>query len=127
MATERDELLEWLGDDHQLTGEQVDELARIADEIAERYPEQDGEREAALRVAYRLMVEDPEDVAAELADDLLRARQAQSQAMAAVQQAATMLIDTNAKRGTRGIGTQGGFASFMGVDRMTVRQWLGLR
>lgn len=125
MSTERQELLDQLGQDHHLTNEQRDQLAQLADDIDERYPDESDKREAALTAACRLMVEDPESVAADLADDLLRARQAQARAMAAIQQAAAILIDPNASKAARGIATQSGFASFMGVDRMTVRQWLG--
>lgn len=131
MRTERHDLLDQLAQEYQLTNEQRDQLAHFANEIDERYPDAEGqdpdntdEYEAALTAAARLMTEDEEDVAAELADDLLRARQAQAQAMAAIQQAATMLIDPQASKTSRGLITQSGFASFMGVDRMTVRRWL---
>lgn len=117
--TERHEIEAWLGDDHGLTDDQIGSLVRTADEIAARYPEPDDadEREAALTVAYRVMVED--DPVAELGDALLRARIAEARALAGLAQAAASLIP--------GRETESGFADRAGVDRMTVRGWLGKR
>lgn len=121
MATQRHEIEAWLGDNHDLTSNQIDELTRTADEIADRYPDEDDhdEREAALTVAYRLMTGD-QGVVDELADELTRARQAQVRALAGLRQAATTLIPA-------GDDTQAGFARRAGVDRMAVRDWLGKR
>jgi hypothetical protein len=128
--TERYELEAWLGDDHGLNDEQITELMQISDEIEQRYPEDfedDREsREAALTVAYRLMVEDPEDVVHELSAELWRARIAQARALAGLRQGALTLVEPGSK-GARGIRTQQGYAERAAVTRMTVRDWLGLR
>lgn len=127
MTTERHELLAWLGDDHGLTERQIADLSQNAYLIAERYPDPDeaDEREAALTMAYRLMVEDPEDVVAELAGDLTRARVAEARALAALRQGAVQLVEPSG-RGDHGLRTQGGYAAAAGVDRHTVRRnWLG--
>lgn len=120
MATQLHEIEAWLGDDHGLTSEQIDELAHTADEITDRYPDEDDrdEREAALTAAYRIMIGD-QDVVEELAAELTRARHAQVRALAGLRQAAVTLIP--------GDETQAGFARRAAVDRMTVRDWLGLR
>lgn len=135
-ATQRHEIEAWLGDDHGLTEEQVTELMEISDQIYARYctpdegvddPEMveldlaqasEGERESALLAAYRVMVEGP-DVVAELGTALRKARTNEALAMAGLRQAALMLIGD--------AETQAGFARQAGVDRMTVRDWLGLR
>ncbi|MFJ6559934.1 hypothetical protein ACIQMV_08635 [Streptomyces sp. NPDC091412] len=115
------ELEAWLGDDHGLTGEQLAELLAQADEIQERYPDPDNqpERDAALSTAYRiLLVQD--EVIGELAQQRADARAAELQALAGLRQAALMLISTGSR-------TEAGFAKQVGVDRMTVRNWLGKR
>ena len=121
MTTQRHEIQAWLGDDHGLTDQQVDELVRTADDIAVRYPDPDDreEREAALTVAYRLMTGDTTTVE-ELARELAAARQAQVRALAGLRQAALTLIPAQDD-------TQAGFARRAGVDRMAVRGWLGKR
>jgi hypothetical protein len=115
------ELEAWLGDDHGLTDEQVDELAQTAEDITRRYPDHDDteEREAALTVAYRLMVEDNDAVISSLAEDLTRARLAENRALAGIRQAALAVVPNG--------GTESGFARRAGVDRMAVRNWLGKR
>lgn len=126
MQTQRYEIEAWLGEDHGLTDEQVDELTRISDEIDARYPDKQDdrdERDAALTVAYRLMVEDPATVVRELAADLARARQAEARAWAGLRQGALSLV----REGGRGVESQAGYAQQAGVDRMAVREWLGLR
>jgi hypothetical protein len=119
---QRYELDAWLGDDHGLTNDQVDELLRTADEIEEQYPNEDGreDREAALVVAYRLMVEAPEDLIDELAAARTAARAAERKALVALRQIAVTRI-------TNGDATEAGFAQQAGVDRMAVRRWLGKR
>jgi hypothetical protein len=123
MTTQRHEIEAWLGHDFrdQLTDEQIDEFVRIADDIGERYPDQDDsdEREAALIAAYRVITGDL-DVIEEQARRLLSARIAEAEAMAALKQAAISAIDS-------GQETQAGFARRAGVDRMTIRSWLGKR
>lgn len=125
---QRYELDAWLGDEHGLTGEQVADLLATAEDIAVRYPDPDDadDREAALTVAYRVMVEDPEVVVAELGERLARARRAEHYATVAVRQAALSLVRQSGK-GDRGVTTEGGFARVSLVDRQTVLKWLGKR
>jgi hypothetical protein len=120
-ATERHEILAWLGDNPGLTDNQIADLMSIADDLAERYEDDREGRDAALTVAYRLMVEPVEDVVAELASELTAARVAEANAGAALQVAAKICIHDNA----RGIHSEAGFARAAGVDRMTVRNWIG--
>ncbi|MFJ8871104.1 hypothetical protein ACIRD6_35795 [Streptomyces sp. NPDC102473] len=112
------ELEAWLGDDHGLTSEQLDELLTEADEIEERYPDADdqAERDAALSAAYRLRVEPVEEVLADFNRQRADARAAEAAASAGLQQAAQSVIHT-------GHFSEAGFARVAGVDRMTVRKW----
>jgi hypothetical protein len=122
-ATQRHEIEAWLGDGHDLTGDQLDNLVRVADDINARWPDQDDvdEREAALVAAYQLLsASDTDTVLARMAGHLRGARAEERRALAAIQQAAHMLIGS-------GQDTQAGFARKVGVDRMAVREWLGLR
>lgn len=114
------ELAAWLGDDHGLTDDQIDDLLARADEIEARYPDPDDreEAQAALTVAYRLMVEDSGVVVAELAATRTAARTAELAALAGLRQAATQLIP-------HGDRSEAGFAREGGVDRQAVRAWLG--
>jgi hypothetical protein len=125
---QRYEIEAWLGDDHGLSAEQVDQLAAAAAEIGRRYPDPDDadEREAALTVAYRLMVEDHDGLLAELGAELLRARLAESRVLAGIRQCAVTLVQGNG-RGARGLASEAGFARAAGVDRMAVRSWLDKR
>src|SRR3954471_18803201 len=122
MITQRHEILAWLGDDHGLGDDQIDELLRTADEIEEQYPDEDDrdDREAALTAAYRLMVEAPEDLIAELAAERAAARVAERKALVALRQVAVTRIND-------GDATEAGFAQQAGVDRMAIRRWLGKR
>lgn len=123
---QRYELDAWLGDDHDLDEDQVRHLLAAANDIEVRYPDPDDadDREVALTVAYRLMVEDAEDVVVELGADLSRARVAGVRAMAGLQQAANAVIVPDAVHGD-GVRSVSGFAKLAGVDRMTVlRRWL---
>lgn len=122
MSMQRYELEAWLGDDHGLTDEQIDELLRTADDIAEHYPDDDDsdDRETALTAAYRLMVEAPEDLVAEFGQVRVNARVAERKALVALRQIAMTRINN-------GDATEAGFADQAGVDRMTVRKWLGKR
>jgi hypothetical protein len=119
---QRYELEAWLGDDHELTDDQIDELLHTAGEIEEQYPGQDDadDREAALTAAYRLKVEAPEDLVAELAGERTAARVAERKALVALRQIAVTRINN-------GDATEAGFAQQAGVDRMAVRKWLGKR
>lgn len=118
MGMQRYELEAWLGDDHGLDEEQIDELLRTADEIEEQYPDEDDrdDREAALTAAYRLMVEAPEDLVAELAAERTAARIAEHKALVSLRQVAVTRIGS-------GDATEAGFAQQAGIDRMTVRKW----
>lgn len=120
-ATQRHDMEAWLGDDHGLTGEQVGELQHTADDIAARWPDEDDrdEREAALTAAYRLMAGD-DDVVEELGQVLADARSTELRALAGLQQAAITLVPTHRE-------SEAGFGRRAGVDRMTVRKWLGKR
>jgi hypothetical protein len=122
MGMQRYELEAWLGAGHGLTEEQIDELLRTADEIEEQYPDEDDrdDRLAALTAAYRLMVEAPEDLVAELAAERTAARIAERKALVALRQVAVTRI-------SNGDATEAGFAQQAGVDRMAVRKWLGKR
>jgi hypothetical protein len=122
MGMQRYELEAWLGDDHGLTDEQMDELLHTADEIEERYPDEDDqdEREAALVAAYRLMTEAPEDLIEELAHERISARVAERKALAGLRQIGTTRIGN-------GDDTESGFARRARLDRMAVRGWLGKR
>ncbi|MEU9615926.1 hypothetical protein AB0D56_30855 [Streptomyces sp. NPDC048209] len=116
------ELEAWLGDGSlRLTADQLNELLRTADEISERYPDPDDqiERDAALSTAYQLMATD-QDVVEGLARERDAAKNAELQALAGLRQAAVILIP-------RGDATEYGFAKKTGIDRMTVRRWLGKR
>lgn len=122
---QRYELDAWLGDDHGLGDDGIRALLAVANDIEHRYPDpdDDDDREAALTVAFRLMVEPPEDVIGELANELARARITEARVLAAGRQAALSLVRD---RG-RGIESQQGFAERLGVDRSAVREWLGVR
>lgn len=113
---QRYELNAWLGDDHDLTDDQLDKLLAQADEIEERFPDDDDqpERDAALAAAYQLLTEDADTVVA----DLAAARAAELNALAGLQHIAITRIAS-------GDATESGFARQAGVDRMTVRKWLG--
>ncbi|EFE65812.1 predicted protein [Streptomyces viridosporus ATCC 14672] len=116
------ELEAWLGNDHGLSDDQIDELLRTANEIEEQYPGEDDrdDREAALTAAYRLMVEAPEDLIAELANQRAAARIAERKALVALRQIGVTRINN-------GDATEAGFAQQAGIDRMSVRKWLGKR
>lgn len=132
------EIEAWLGDDHGLTDEQVEELRQISDDIYARYctpadgvddPEMveadlaqasEEERDAALQTAYRLLLGD-EKVIAELARERTVARREEARAAAGLRQAALMVIEP----GTRHDRSEAAFARRVGVDRMTMRKWLG--
>ncbi len=122
MTLQHHELEAWLGDDHGLTGDQVIDLLATANDIHERYPDQDDEdeRQAALAVAYQLMLREHHQVLEPLVRKLAQARLDELSALAGLRQAAVSLIP-------HGLESQAGFARRVGVNRMTVRDWLGLR
>lgn len=118
---QRHEIEAWLGDDHGLTDEQIDELTTAAEDIAERYPDPDDQedRDAALFAAYQLMARPQEDVLAEMAGRLEQGRTMERRALAGMRQAAIMLVPSEQ--------SESGLARKLGVDRMAVRGWLGKR
>ena len=120
MSMQRYELEAWLGDDHNLTDDQIDDLLGTAAEINERFPDADDQAEcdAALTAAYRVLTEDAGAVVTDLAAARSNARAAEVAALAGLQQTAVTLIE-------RGDSTESGFARQANVDRMTVRKWLG--
>lgn len=129
MTNQRDEVAAWLGDGHGLDDGQVAELARLYDQIAERYPGpyDKVDREAALATAHELLVAaDPASVVTELGGELLRARQLERSTLARMQQAAVQLVEPREAK-PKGVRSQSGFARAAGVDRMLVLKWLGLR
>jgi hypothetical protein len=115
---QRYELDAWLGDDHGLDDDQIDELLAKADEIEERCDADPDEMREELVAAYRLMREPSGDVVKELADRRLAASVEEANALAGLRQAAIVLVG-------RGDFTESGYARAAGVDRMTVRKWLG--
>lgn len=115
---QRYELEAWLGDDHGLTEGQIEELLGQADEVGARSGDDHDEAREALTAAYRLMREGVDTVVADLAQRRAAARAAEIDAVAGLRQIAITLIE-------RGDATEAGFARQAGVDRMTVRKWLG--
>lgn len=122
MSMQRHEMMAWLGDDHGLTSEQIDELMATAEEIGERYPDPDDqqERDAALYAAYELMVHDPGQVIDEQAELITRGRILERRGLAGARQT----VITLARAGRI---NESDLARRLGVDRMAVRDWLGKR
>lgn len=115
---QRYELDAYLGDDHGLDEDQIAELLAKTDDIEERCDADPDEMREELVAAYRLMREEPNIVVAELAERRIEAIVAEANALAGLRQSAIVLIG-------RGDATEAGFARLAGVDRMTVRKWLG--
>ncbi|NUU21824.1 MAG: hypothetical protein HOV68_09985 [Streptomycetaceae bacterium] len=123
MATQRHEIEAWLGDDHGLDDAGILQLMEISDEINTRYPDPDDqpERDAALAAAYRLTAgEAPERILTELGAERLAAKRAELAALAALQQAALMLIPDRTI-------SENAFCTQADLNRMSVRAWLGKR
>jgi len=118
---QRYELEAWLGDDHELSLDQLNGLLDIANDIEREYPDQEDAdlREAALTGAYRAM-RGEHNIACRLGQELLTARLSEARALAALRQAALYRIPND-------LDSEKGFAEDAGVDRMTVRKWLGKR
>lgn len=125
---QRYELDAWLGDEHSLTEDQIVDLLSAADDIAARYPDDDdaADREVALLVAYRLLVEDAETVVTEYAGKLSQARRSERAALVALRQAAMSLVRPGARKGD-GVASAAGFAVRASVDRQAVLTWIGRR
>ncbi len=112
------DLRDWAGDAWaELDATKQARLVRAAESIDERYPDPDDqpEREAALSTAVQYML--GETTAAEVRERLNRARVEAMEALAAAQQFAVMAIEDG--------GAEATTAREVGVDRMTVRSWLG--
>lgn len=126
MSTQQHEIKAWLGANHGLNADQVDQLRQISDEINERHPDPDdqAEREAALTVAYRLL-RGEEGVVEELAATRTRAKIDAAAALAGLQQAALMTVEWNASPNRHNPNGESAFARRAGVDRMLVRRWGG--
>lgn len=125
MPMQLHELEAWLGDQHGLSQEQLQELLKHAHAIEETYPDPDAtaERDEALAAAYRLTTDDEDlmmDVIEEYGQLLLQARQTEARALAGLRQATLMLVPA-------GEVTESAMARMGNVDRMTVRKWLGKR
>ena len=125
---QRHEMEAWLGDDHGLTEEQITELMRTADEIGERYPDPDDQedRDAALSAAYELMVRDPGEVIAEQAGRIEQGRTLERRGLAGARQT-VITLEARGELDPRGKINESSLARTFGVDRMTVRSWLGKR
>ena len=115
---QRYELIAWIGDDHGLADDQIDELLHEAETIADEYEDDQQGAAEALTAAYRLMTEAPEDLVNELATRRTNAVIEQANATAGLRQIAITRINN-------GDATEAGFARQVGVDRMTVRKWIG--
>lgn len=118
---QKHEILAWLGDNQgDLTDDQLDEFIDLANDIEARYPDPDDrdEAEAALIAAHRLLIEGPDAVIADLAQARTQAKAAEIAALAGLRQAAVQLIPAKER-------TEAGFGREAGIDRMTVRKWVG--
>lgn len=124
MGTQEHDLDAWLGDDHGLTAEQVDQLRQLSKEIDTRYPDADAaaEREAALTTAYRLLRGEG-GIVEELAAARAAAKTAAAAALAGLQQAALMTIEWGAPPNRHNPNGEAPFAQRAQVDRMLVRKW----
>lgn len=125
---QRHEMEAWLGDDHGLTEEQITELMRTADEIGERYPDPDDQedRDAALFAAYELMVRDTDEVIAEQAGRIEQGQTLERRGLAGARQT-VITLEARGELDPRGKINESSLARTFGVDRMTVRRWLGKR
>lgn len=121
MKIQRHELMSWLGDAAKaMTAEQIDEFAQAADDISDRYSDDDDsfeESNAALIAAHRTIM--GEDIVDELVRKRVTGQARLNVAMAGLRQVAVM------RAGILGPETEAGFARRASVDRMTVRHWLG--
>lgn len=116
--TEIHEMEAWAGPAWEdLTESQREQLARIADDVAERYPDPDDQplRDAALSAAVQYMLGDTN--LEEVGQEFHRTQRARELAKVAAKQAAR-IANTDGVPETQ-------IASMLGVNRMTVRSWLG--
>lgn len=128
MSMQRHEMEAWLGEYHGLTEEQITDLMRTADEIGERYPDRDDQedRDAALYAAYELMLRAPADVITEQATLIEQGRTMQRRGLAGARQT-VVTLEARGELDPRGELNESSVARLLGVDRMTIRGWLGKR
>lgn len=127
MNMEQKTVLAWLdgnSDDVYHDPKTVQHLVEAFADIAEQVPgtelDDTARREMLRTVAYRLMDErDTDRMCTELAADLARARQLEAVTLAKMKYAAGVMVETPAHN-------QSSVGRLFGVDRMTVRNWLGL-
>lgn len=120
---ERHELIAWLGEGQSdLLDEAVTQLFATANDIEARILDPIA-REGALEAALYLLKNGSEIVVSVLSRRLHDARIAETKALAALRQAAVTIIH----EGGRHAESEYGFAEASGIDRMTVRKWLGKR
>jgi hypothetical protein len=115
---QRYELEAWLGPAlEDMTGEQVDTLHAVVEEIHERWPDRDEgpERDAASVAALQHML--GEVSLRERGELLGRAREAEREAVVSSRQAALMAVRDGVSESQA--------AREAGLDRMTVRRMLG--
>lgn len=118
-ATEQHELLAWLGPAAgELTPEQTDRLARIADWAADRYPGPDRaeEREAALSAATQYLL--GETTTGQVRAELAQARRVEALAKAA---AITVAVIVNEDGAYEEDAVQQ-----LGINRRTLRRAKGI-
>lgn len=116
----------WLGDGHSLTAAQMRTLTDLWDTLTARGASAD-ERQAVMSAALRLTGETATVVVADFGAQLEEKRVEQRAVLAALEYLAKTVVDPEARQGSSGVSTQRGFTELAGVDRMTVRKWLGLR
>ena len=73
------------------------------------------------------MVEPNDEVVDDLANKLIQARIAQAEALAGLRMAAIIVTAPDAADRGYGDYSESEFSQMAGVDRMTVRKWLGKR
>lgn len=116
--TETHEMEAWAGPAWgELTDAQREQLARVADDVDERYPDPDDQplRDAALSAVVQCMLGGI--TLAETGREFHQAQRAREIAKAAAL-GATLLASVDGR-------TETGIAEELGVTRMTVRSWLG--
>lgn len=110
--------------DSRLTPDQVERLARITDEINQRYPkpEHQGERAAALAAAIGVLTGE-DGLVERLADERRRAVATVAAKSAALRVVARMTVQVGG-RGQHSANGEHAFAVRAGVNRGTVREWM---
>jgi hypothetical protein len=98
----------------------TDQLHDIAEDLARRHPDDPDTQAAALDTARRVLAGDTA-VVDELATKLAAIRREETRVKAALAQAARLVIEP----GTRGANSEVAYGRRVGVNRLTVRAWLG--